>query len=67
MSVKQNQIYAELGDKRRYLRVEEVTDTEATCTAGWRARQGIVWSKRRPTFALEVLTDLSLFRLEADA
>jgi hypothetical protein len=67
MAVKQNQVYAELGGKKRYLRVEEVTDEEATCRAGWRVRNGISWSHRLPTFLLSVLADTTLFRLETDA
>lgn len=67
MAVKQNQVYAELGGKKRYLRVEEVTDEEAICRSGWRVRNGVAWSHRLPTFLISVLEDTTLFRLETDA
>jgi hypothetical protein len=63
--VKKNQVYAECGNKNRYLRVDEIIDGTATCTAGWRGRGGqIIWSKRHPVLPLSVLTS---YRLEKDA
>lgn len=65
--VKVNQIYAELGGKRRYLKVKELVDDMAICVAGWKAKGiQISWSNREPVLPLSTLTDQTLYRLEQD-
>ena len=65
--VKLNQIYAELEGKKRYLLVDQLSEDEATCIAGWRGRTGIAWSHRRPVVPKSDLLDPSMYRLEADS
>jgi hypothetical protein len=67
MAVKLNQVYAELGAKKRYLMVDEIDGEEAVCLAGWKGRSGIAWSHRRPVILLSELEDTTKFRLEQDA
>lgn len=67
MAVKNNQVYSEIAGKKRYLRVDEVIEDEAICTAGWRARGNqIVWTNRMPAVPTSVLEDTTLYRLEHD-
>jgi len=67
MAVKVNQVYAELGGKKRYLRVDELTDEDAVCTAGWPGRGGqVIWSRRAPVIPQAVLDNNTLYRLEQD-
>jgi len=66
--VKVNQIYAELGGKKRYLKVKKIAEDVAVCLAGWRTRGNQVsWSNREPILLLSSLTDQSMYRLEQDA
>jgi hypothetical protein len=67
MAVKVNQVYSEIGGKKRYLRVDELSGDDAVCTAGWLGRgTQILWSHRAPVLPQAVLLNTSLYRLEQD-
>lgn len=67
MSVKKDQIYAEMGGKKRYLKVVDVAGGDVTCRAGWRGRGNrVTWTTRFPIVPMMNLLSPDLFRLEKE-